>query len=102
MAYYVYMFRCSDASYFVGNTNDLEHRLAAHEKGTIEGYTLSRRPVELVFSDWFSTGLEACHRERQIKGWSRTRKEALIKGDWDGLVELSNRSGGEAPSTGSG
>ena len=102
LAYYVYLLRCSDGSYYVGRTNDLEQRLAAHERGAIEGYTLSRRPVELVFSDQFSTGLEAFHRERQIKGWSMSRKEALIKGDWDGLVELSNRSSGGAPSTGSG
>ena len=95
LAYYVYMLRGSDGSYYVGHTNDLEQRLAAHERGAIEGYTLSRRPVELVFSDQFSTRLEAFHRERQIKGWSRTRKEALIKGDWDGLVELSNKSSGQ-------
>ena len=96
MAYYVYMLPCSDGSYYVGHTNDLEHRLAARERGAIEGYTLSRRPVELVFSDRFSTRLEAYHRERQIKGWSMARKEALIKGDWDGLVELSNGSSGQA------
>ena len=120
LAYYVYMLRCSDGSYYVGHTNDLEHRLAAHERGAIEGYTLSRPPVELVFSDQFSTRQfstrqEAFYRERQIKGWSRARKEALIKGDWDGFVELSNKSSGQAilrqaqdegsgcsPSTGSG
>ena len=102
LAYHVCMRRGSDGSYYVGHTNDLEHRLAAHERGTIEGYTLSRRPVELVLSDQFSTRLEVFHRERQIKGWSRARKEALIKGGWDGLVELSNRSSGGAPSTGSG
>ena len=84
LAYYVYLLRCSDGSYYVGHTNDLEHRLAAHERGAIEDYTPSRRPVELVFSDRFSTRLEASHRERQIKG------------DWDGLVELSNRSSGQA------
>ena len=93
-AYHVYLLRCSDGSYYVGHTNDLEHRLAAHERGAIEGHTLSRRPVELVLSDQFSTRQEAFHRERQIKGWSGARKEALIKGDWDGLVELSNRSSG--------
>ena len=87
---YVYMLRCSDSSYYVGHTNDLEHRLAAHEMGAIEGYTLSRRPVELVSSDQFSTRLETFHRERQIES------------DWDGLVELSNRSSGGAPSTVSG
>ena len=102
LAYYVYMLRCSDGSYHVGHTNDLEQRLAAHERGAVEGYTLSRRPVELVFRDQFSTRLEAFHRERQIKGSSRAKKEALIKGDWDGLVELSKRSSGGAPSTGSG
>ena len=96
LAYHVYMLRCSDGSYYVGHTNNLEQRLAAHERGATEGYTLSRRPVELVFSDRFSTRQEAYHRERQIKGWSRARKEALIKGDWDGLVELSNRSSGGA------
>ena len=102
LACYVYILRGSDGSYYVEHTNDLEQRLAVHEKGAIEGYTLPRRPVELVFSDQFSTRLEAFHRERQIKGWSRARKEALIKGGWDGLVELSDRSSGGAPSTSSG
>ena len=106
LAYYVYKLRCSYGSYCVGHTNDLEHRLAAHERGAIEGYTLSRRPVELVFSDQLSTQFsktqEAFHRERLIKAWSRARKEALIKGGWDGLVELSKRSSGWALSTGSG
>ena len=96
LAYYVYLLRCSDGSYYAGHTNDLEQRLAVHERGAIEGYTLSPRPVELVFSDHFSMRLEAFHRERQIKGWSRARKDASIKGDWDGLVELSNRSNGQA------
>ena len=100
LAYYVYMLRCSDGSYYLGHTNDLEHQLAAHERAVTEGYTLSRRPVELVFRDRFSTRLEAFHRERQVKGWSKARKEALIKGDWDGLVESSDRSSGGAPSTG--
>ena len=96
LAYYVYMLRCSDGSYYGWHTNDLEQRLAAHERAAIEGYTLSRRPVELVFSDRFSTRQEAFYRERHIKGWSRAKKEALIKGAWDGLVELSNRSSGQA------
>ena len=96
LVYYVYLLPCPDGPYYVGHTNDLEQRLAAHERGAIEGYTLSRHPVELVFSDRFSTRLEAFHRERPIKGWSRARKESLIKGDWDGLVELSNRSSGGA------
>ena len=66
--YHVYMLRCSDG--FLGHTNDLEHRLAAHERGAIEGYTLASTPEwSLVFSDQFSTRQEAgVHRERQIKG----------------------------------
>ena len=96
LAYHVYMLRRSDGSYFVGHTNDLEHRLGAHEREAIEGYTLSRRTVELVFSDQLSTRQEAFHRERQIKGCSRAKKEALIKGGWDGLVELSDKSSGRA------
>ena len=102
LAYHVYLLPWYDGSYYVGHTNDLERRLTAHERGAIEGYTLSRRPVELVFSDRFSKRQAAFHQERQIKGWSMSRKEALIKGDWDGPVELSNRSSGWAPSTGSG
>ena len=102
MTYHFYMLRCSDGSYYAGHTNDPEQRLAAHERGAIEGYTLSRHSVELVFSDRFSTRLEASHRERRMRGWSKAKKEALIKGDWDGLVELSNKSSGGAPSTGSG
>ena len=95
-AHYVYLLRCSGGPYYVGHTNDLDQRPAVHERGATEGYTLSRRPVELVFSDRFSTRQEAFHRERQIKRWSMSRKEALIKGDWDGLVELSDRSSGQA------
>ena len=92
LAYYVYILRCSDGAYFVGHTNDLEQRLAAHERGAVEGYTLSRRPVELVFSDRFSMGQEAFHRERQIKGWSRAGKESLRRaigmGWWNYRTEV--------------
>ena len=79
MAYHVYVLRCSDGSYYVGHTNDLEQRLAAHERGAIEGYTLSRRPVELVFSDRFSTRLEAFHRERQSQGMVQGQEGGLDK-----------------------
>ena len=86
LAYYVYMLRCSDGSYYVGHTNDLEQRLAAHERGAIEGYTLSRRPVELVFSDRFSTRQEAFHRERQI-----SRLRAIGMGWWNYPTEVVDR-----------
>ena len=110
MTYYVYMLRCSNGSYYVGHTNDLEHRLAAYERGAIEGYTLSRRPVELMFSDQFSTRLEAFHRERQIKGWSRAKwnypTEVVDRPSFDRLrmkgKRLRMRGRGCRPSTSSG
>ena len=88
LAYYVYMLRCSDGSYYVGHTSDLEHRLAAHERGAIDGYTLSRRPVELVFSDQFSTRQEAFHRERQIQVMVQGQEGGLDKGrlGWAGGI----------------
>ena len=64
-------------------------RVASHQRGEIPGYTWSRRPVELVFAEEFKSRIDALERERQIKGWSRRKKEALIRGDWDALQRLS-------------
>ena len=89
MAYYVYILRCADGSYYTGLTEDLEVRLAQHQMGELPGYTQNRRPVQLVFSDEFSSMDDAIGRERQIKGWSRLKKEALIAGDWALLSDLS-------------
>ena len=89
MSYYVYILHCADGSYYTGLTEDLEIRLAQHQKGELPGYTQNRRPVQLVFSDEFSFMDDAIGRERQIKGWSKSKKEALIAGDWEGLAELS-------------
>ena len=82
MSFYVYILRCSDGSYYVGHTDDLETRVAAHNRGEIEGYTRGRRPVRLVFADGFPSREDALWRGRQIKGWSRAKKEALVKGKW--------------------
>ena len=89
MTYYVYILRCSDGSYYVGSTSDLDRRLWEHKTGYFKkGYTYSRRPVELIWEADFPTEHDAFLQERQIKGWSRAKKEALIKGDWDGLHEI--------------
>jgi tRNA/rRNA methyltransferase len=93
MAFYVYILRCSDGSYYTGHTEDLEPRIAAHNSGTVEGYTQTRLPVQLVFSGEFSTRYEAVARERQLKGWSRAKKEALIRGDWDAVQKLARSLG---------
>ena len=85
----VYILKCSDGSYYTGKTQNLEIRLAAHQQGTFKGYTFKRRPLKLVFSQGFPTFYEAISAERQVKGWSRAKKEALIKGDFDLLHNLA-------------
>ena len=88
-SYYVYLLKCSDASYYAGLTDNLDLRIAQHQTGfDSKSYTYSRRPVKLVWTQVFPTHDEAFRCERQIKGWSRAKKEALIRGDWDGLREV--------------
>lgn len=89
MPFYVYMLRCADGSYYVGQTDNLEERLAEHHRGGVTVYTRKRRPLVLVFTAEFYTREEAIERERQIKGWSRAKKEALIAGNWDRLQRLA-------------
>ena len=83
------MLECSDKSYYTGVTNNLEKRLAEHQSGTIHGYKSTRLPVRLIYSANFSDINDAIRFEKQIKGWSRKKKEALIRGDLDALVQLS-------------
>ena len=80
MSFWVYILRCADKSYYTGHTDNLEQRIAKHEAGEIEGYTSTRSPVRLVFSEEFPTREEALACERQIKGWSRKKKEAAAAG----------------------
>ncbi len=89
--YFVYILKCSDVSYYTGVTNNLERRLEEHNSGIIKGYTSSRLPVKLVFSERFSDINDAIRLEKQLKGWSRKKKEALIEGDFYSLVELSKK-----------
>lgn len=94
MDFYAYLLRCADGSYYAGHTDDLDHRMAQHITGELGGYTAKRKPVELVWSDTFPSRYEALAAERQIKGWSRAKKEALIAGDWARMSELArNRQG---------
>ena len=92
MAFWTYILRCADESYYVGHTDNLEQRIAQHGHGEIEGYTRTRRPIALVWSEYFSTRDEAFTVERQLKGWSRVKKEALIRGDWSSVRALASRS----------
>ena len=91
MSFWAYILLCADGSYYVGHTDDLEARFGAHQSGLIKGYTQKRRPVALVWSQEFPDRDQAFAAERQIKGWSRAKREALIRGDWDGLQLLSRK-----------
>ena len=87
------MLRCSDGSYYVGHTDDLEARVVAHDRGVYLGYTHGRRPVVLVWHESFATRDEAFEAERRIKGWTRSKKEALIGHDWAALQALARARG---------
>ena len=86
---FVYMLRCSDGSYYVGSTTNLEVRLAQHQIGEGAAYTRRRRPVELVWFEEFSRVDQAFAREKQVQGWSRAKREALIAGKFGQLPGLS-------------
>ncbi|HET9061885.1 MAG TPA: GIY-YIG nuclease family protein [Candidatus Binatia bacterium] len=116
--FFVYIVRCSDGSLYTGHTDDLERRITQHQLGVPWGYTSRRRPVTLVYSCEFTpfakrsgvlrlrrrplrgrkahsefiTRVEALEREIQIKGWSRAKKQALIRGDFELLRALSRPS----------
>ena len=89
---YVYLLRCADRSYYVGSTRGtLEQRVGEHNAGTFGGHTATRRPVELVWSQDFDRITDAIACERQLKGWSRAKKEALIRGDYGAIKVLAKR-----------
>jgi putative endonuclease len=89
---YLYIVRCRDGSLYIGTTRtSLEMRIAQHNDGTFAGYTALRRPVQLVFSEWFDRITDAIESERKLKGWSRAKKEAFIRGDMALLQQLSKR-----------
>jgi LAO/AO transport system kinase len=115
--FYTYLLRCADNSYYCGQTDNMDSRMQQHDEGKI-GYTSARKPVELVWQGEFETRAGAIEFEQRLKGWSRAKKEALIRGDWEGVKDLakskqavSNQSvrpelveglRSENPSTGSG
>jgi len=92
MGAYLYILRCADGSYYVGTTTaGLERRLAEQQAGDFDGYTALRRPVESVFHQHFDRLEDAAAAERQVKGWRRDKKEALIRGDLAVLPFLARR-----------
>jgi putative endonuclease len=101
--YHVYIVQCADGFYYTGVTNNLEKRINEHNGGFIDGFTSKRLPVRIVFHQAFQNIQDAIAAEKRIKGWSRKKKEALIKGDFERLKFLSrSKSQINNPSTGSG
>ena len=107
---YVYILKCSDGYYYVGITNSLERRVWEHNNEETEearkSYVYRRRPATLVYAEYFTEFNDAIEFEKKIKGWRREKKEAMIQGNYERLIELSKNSKGRNakvdPSTGSG
>ncbi len=89
MSFWVYILRCGDGSFYVGQTDDLEKRFAQHQAGALGGYTELRQPIELAYAAEMPSRDEALAREKQVKSWSRAKKEALIASDWKRLATLA-------------
>jgi putative endonuclease len=85
----MYILECSDRTYYVGSTNDLDYRFNQHQSGIGANYTMVRRPVKLVYCERYDSIEEAFQREQQVKGWSRKKKKALIDLRYDKLPGLS-------------
>ena len=80
--YYIYIIECSDGSYYTGVTNNYERRFKEHCDGVDPFcYTYDKRPLKLLYVEWYHDIRQAIAREKQLKGWSRKKKEALMKGD---------------------
>jgi putative endonuclease len=87
---YLYIVECSDKSYYTGVYRNLDYRLYEHNSGSNpKAYTFKRRPVVLKYQSYFSNPNDAIAAEKQFKGWSRAKKEALMNDDWDLIKELA-------------
>ena len=100
MPFWTYLLHCRGGVFYTGHTDDLERRIAQHKSGLVHGFTQHLQPVELVWTQEFATRDDAFKAERKIKGWSRGKKLALIRGDWEKISRLAKGKSG--PSTSSG
>lgn len=91
----MYILKCFDDSYYVGSTKDLEKRLREHQEGKGAMYTARRLPVQLMYYEEFSRIDEAFYREKQVQGWSRKKREALINSQTNELPRLSKKDFGK-------
>lgn len=81
--YYTYILLYSDGKYYTGHSDDVDSRFERHRRGRGAKFTRKTKPVKIIWKQEFETELEAIRREEQIKGWTREKKERLIKGEWD-------------------
>ena len=88
---WIYILQCSDDSYYVGSTKDLERRLSQHQDGTGSKYTSGRLPVTLVYCEEYDRVADAFYREKQVQGWTRRKREALINGTPELLPKLAKK-----------
>lgn len=98
----MYILRCSDGSYYVGSSRNVEARAAQHASGAGAAYTRGRLPVELVFVQECESVAEAYGLEKKVQGWSRAKREALIRGDFALLPSLSRSAYRRAATHGAG
>ncbi|MEQ4498816.1 GIY-YIG nuclease family protein, partial [Nocardioides kribbensis] len=89
---WTYILECADGSLYVGSTVDLERRVGEHDAGVGAAYTRRRRPVRLVWSAQYASIEEAFRYEKQIQGWRRAKREALIRGEFELLPQLASRA----------
>jgi len=91
--FFVYILLCSDGSYYIGVTNDIERRIMEHNEGVdSSSFTYPRRPIELKFLEFYDDVIKAIEREKQLKGWLRKKKEALIEQNIPALKDLSKKN----------
>ena len=86
---YMYILSCNDGSYYTGSTTHLELRIQQHQNGTGANFTSKRLPVKLIYFEYFHNIADAFYREKQIQGWARKKKEALIAGFSEDLHALA-------------
>ena len=89
--FYVYILKCNDGSYYIGHTDNLEKRIQEHNMNKYAGYTATRLPVELVFSEEFTSRDAALNAEHKLKKWTRKKRETLIKHGWQGMQSFAKK-----------
>jgi putative endonuclease len=93
MTFWTYMLHCNGGLLYVGHTDNLDRRIGQHESGAIPGFTRDHLPVKLIWSESFGTRIEALEAERRLKGWSKAKKLALVRGDWALISALAQGKG---------